>query len=117
MSVTAHASRTISAPKEVVWSVLDDFPRISAWSAGIQRSYTTGDADLVTGLGAATFSVRDNGDGTTEAIIDAAAVPKLPGLLVRLMAPVLSKGIAKNFGGLLDELATEAEQQHRATKI
>lgn len=158
MSVTARATRTVNAPKEVVWSVLDDFPGIAAWSAGIQKSYTTGDTELVTGLGAerrcelggnkvlderisaytagesmtidvwnveglplrsstATFSVRDNGDGTTEAIIDAAAVPKLPGLLVRLMAPVLSKGIAKNFGGLLDELATAAEQQHRATKI
>lgn len=152
MAVKAQVTRSINAPKDAVWAVLDDFPRIAAWSAGIQNSYTTGDGSKETGLGAerrcelggkkalderisaytegesmtvdvwnveglplkssqATFSVRSTGAGTTEASIDATAVPKLPGFLVALLRPVLSKAIAKNFAGLLDELATEAEAQ------
>ena len=151
MTVTAHTTRTADAPKDVVWAVLDDFAGIASWSAGIQNSYTTGDAALVTGLGAerrcelgggkvlderisaytpgesmtvdvwnveglplessvATFSVRATGPDTSEISIDAEAVPKLPGFLVTLMRPVLAKGIAKQFGGLLDELAAEAER-------
>ena len=151
MPLNAQASRTINAPKDVVWKVLDDFPGIASWSAGIQRSYTTGDSDLATGLGAerrcelggnkvlderisaytpgesmtvdvwnveglplrssqATFSVRSVGDGVTEATIDASAVPKIPGFIVALLSPILSKGLAKNFGGLLDELAAASER-------
>ena len=55
MAVKAQARRTIKAPKDVVWEVLDDFPNIAAWSAGIKKSYTPsdrGDADQATGLGA-----------------------------------------------------------------
>ena len=150
MPVKAHTSKIIDAPKDVVWKVLDDFPAIAAWSAGIQNSYSTGDTDVATGLGAerrcelggkkvlderissytagesmtidvwnveglplkssqATFAVRDLGAGKTEATIDATAEPKLPGLLVKLLGPILSKGIAKNFSGLLDELATASQ--------
>lgn len=152
MAVKATVTRSINAPKEVVWAVLDDFPRIAAWSAGIRNSYTTGDPDHVTGLGAerrcelggnkvlderiseyregesmtidvwnveglplessrATFSVRSTGAGTTEATIDAEAVPKLPAVVQKLIGPILSKGIARNFRGLLDELAAEAESR------
>lgn len=155
MAVHANITRTINAPKETVWAVLDDFPRISAWSAGIKDSYSTGDAEVTTGLGAerrcelggnkvlderiseyvpgermtidvwnveglplrsskATFSVRSTGPGTTVATIDTEAVPKLPGFLVAVLRPVLSKAIAKNFAGLLDELAAEAETGARA---
>ena len=152
MTVTATARRTIDAPKEAVWAVLDDFPTIAAWSAGIKKSYTTGEADRVTGLGAerrcelggkkvlderisayeegtsmtvdvwnveglplkssqAKFTVRATGEGTSEAIIEASAEPKLPGFVQKLLGGMLSKGISKNFGGLLDELAAEAERQ------
>ena len=150
MALNAQANRTINAPKEIVWQVLDDFPAIASWSAGIQNSYTTGNADLATGLGAerrcelggnkvlderisaytpgesmtvdvwnveglplkssqATFAVRDLGNGKTEATIDAEATPKIPGLIVTLLGPLLSKGLAKNFGGILDELAVVSE--------
>ena len=155
MPVKAQARRTINAPKDVVWEILDDFPTISAWSAGIKKSFTTGDTDKVTGLGAerrcelggkkvlderisdyksgesmtidvwnveglplkssqVTFSLRDAGDGTTEAIIDASATPKLPGFLVALMRPLIAKGVSKQFGGLLDELADESEARVKA---
>ncbi len=150
MPVKAHTRRTINAPKEIVWEILDDFPTIASWSAGIQKSFTTGDTELTTGLGAerrcelggkkilderisaytpgesmtidvwnveglplrsskTTFSVRSTGPGTTVATIDTEAVPKLPGFLVALLRPVLSKAIAKNFAGLLDELAVASE--------
>lgn len=153
MPVNATATRTIDAPKEVVWKILDDFPAISAWSAGIQQSYATGDTDVVTGLGAerrcelggkkalderisaytpgesmtvdvwnveglplkssqATFSVRSVGDAVSEVTIDASATPKIPGFIVSALSPVLSKGLVKNFGGLLDELAAASEQAH-----
>ncbi|MEM7326763.1 MAG: SRPBCC family protein [Actinomycetota bacterium] len=149
MAVPIHTTRTIDAPADAVWAVLDDFADISAWSAGIQNSYTTGDGVTATGLGAerrcelgagkildekisaytegesmtvdvwnveglplrssrATFSVRSIGEGRSEATVDAEAVPKMPGFLVALMRPVLSRAFAKNFSGLLDELATEA---------
>ena len=154
MPVNATVDRTINAPKDIVWDILDDFPTISAWSAGIKQSFTTGDTDKVTGLGAerqcilddagkkvlderisayrpgesmtidvwnvqglplkssqATFSVRSTGPNTTVATIEAAAVPKLPNVFVRLLHGLLSNGIAKNFGGLLDELAAAAEQR------
>lgn len=52
MPIKAKASRGVNAPKEKVWAVLDDFPGIASWSAGIQNSYTTGDENNVTGLGA-----------------------------------------------------------------
>jgi hypothetical protein len=151
MTVSAHTTRTVEAPKEAVWAVLDDFPRISSWSEGIKSSYTTGDEQIETGLGAerrcelggnkvlderisaytpgesmtvhvwnveglplssstATFSVRSTGPGTSEVSIDAEATPKLPGFLVAILRPLLSKGIAKNFAGLLDELATQVER-------
>ena len=154
MSINATTSRHINAPKEAVWAVLDDFPTIASWSAGIQKSFTTGDTDLVPGLGAerrcelggdkilderisaydegnsmtidvwnveglplksskATFSVRSMGDGTSEATIEAEAEPKVPGFVQKLLGGVLSKGIAKNFSGLLDELAAEAELRVR----
>ena len=151
MPVKAHTKRTINAPKEIVWKILDDYPTIASWSAGIQKSFTTGDTELTTGLGAerrcelggnkvldekisaytpgesmtidvwhveglplkssqATFAVRDLGDGQTEATIDAVAIPKIPGIIVTLLGPIISKGLAKNFGGLLDELAAASEQ-------
>ncbi len=154
MPVKAHAQRTINAPSESVWAVLDDFPQISTWSAGIQKSYTTGDTNSETGLGAerrcelggnkilderisaytpgesmtvdvwnieglplksskTTFSVRSAGPTSTEAVIDAEANPKLPEFLVRLLHPLLSRAIAKNFARLLDELAQEAETNVR----
>lgn len=157
MTVTATTHRSINAPKEVVWEVLDSFPDIAAWSAGIQKSYTTGDATKVTGVGAerrcelggskilderiaaytegesmtidvwnveglplksskATFSVRATGNGTSEASIDAEAEPKIPGVVQKIIGPVLSKGIAKNFSGLLDELAAEAESRARCER-
>ncbi|MCP5027399.1 MAG: SRPBCC family protein [Actinomycetia bacterium] len=150
MPVKAQAKRAINAPKDTVWAVLDDFPRISAWSAGIQNSYTTGNTDLETGEGAerrcelggnkilderiiaytpgesmtidvwnveglplksskTTFTLHPTGPGTTEATIDAEVTPKLPGLLVKLIGPIVAKGVAKNFSGLLDELAQQAE--------
>ncbi|MGI9605530.1 MAG: SRPBCC family protein [Acidimicrobiales bacterium] len=150
MTINATTSRTINAPQEVVWAILDDFPRISAWSAGIKNSYTTGDDAKETGVGAerrcelggkkilderiaaytpgesmtihvwnveglplkstkASFSLRSTGNGTTEATINAEVEPKIPGFMQAIMRPVLSKGIAKNFSGLLDELAAEAE--------
>ncbi len=152
MPVNATTSRTIDAPKETVWAILDDFPTISAWSAGIKQSFTTGDTAKVTGLGAerqcvlddrgtkvlderisaytpgesmtidvwnvkglpirssqATFSVRSIDSNTTVATIEAVAVPKLPGIMVTLLQWPLSKGITKNFSGLLDELASAAE--------
>lgn len=155
MAVPAHASRVINAPVEVVWAVLDDFPRIAAWSAGIKNSYTTGDGATATGLGAerrcelggkkvlderisaytegesmtvdvwnveglplkssqVTFSVRATGPDTTEARVDGQVVPKLPGVLVALARPLMAKGIGKNFGGLLDELAAESESRVRS---
>lgn len=155
MSVSAKVSRSVAAPSDFVWAVLDDFPNIAGWSAGIQKSYTTGDTDTGTGLGAerrcelggkkilderiseyvdgermtvdvwnveglplrsskATFAVRPTGAGTTEATIDAEVTPKLPAFLVKLVGPLLSKAIAKNFAGLLDELATEAESRVKA---
>lgn len=52
MSVKAEVQRSVNAPKEIVWAVLDDFPGIAAWSAGIVKSYTTGDGAKITGLGA-----------------------------------------------------------------
>lgn len=52
MPVKAHVERTINAPKDAVWAVLNDFPRLSTWSAGVQNSYTTGEDGNVTGLGA-----------------------------------------------------------------
>ncbi len=52
MPAHARVQRTVNAPKEVVWEILDDFPGIANWSAGIQKSFTTGDASKVTGLGA-----------------------------------------------------------------
>lgn len=153
MSVTATTKRTINAPKDVVWEILDDFPTISAWSAGIQQSFSTGDTTKTTGLGAerqcvldtagkkvlserisaytagesmtidvwdikglplksskTTFSVRATGPNTTVATIEAEAHPKLPAFLVRLLRAPLSKGVAKSFSGLLDELATTAEK-------
>lgn len=60
MSVTATTNRTINAPKEVVWAILDDFPTISAWSAGIKRSFSTGDTTKVTGLGAQRQCILDD---------------------------------------------------------
>lgn len=151
MPLKAQTKRTIDAPKEIVWQILDDFPTIASWSAGIQKSFTTGDTGLSTGLGAerrcelggkkvlderisaytegesmtidvwnveglplkssqTTFAVRDLGNGRTEATIDAVAIPKIPGFMVTLLGPLLSKGLAKNFGGLLDELAAASEQ-------
>lgn len=150
MTVKATIRRSINAPQEVVWAILDDFPGIAAWTAGIQNSYTKGDAEKMTGLGAerrcelggnkilderiaayapgesmtinvwnveglplrssvATFSVRATGDRTSEATINAEVEPKIPGFVQAILRPMLSKGIAKNFSGLLDELATEAE--------
>jgi hypothetical protein len=38
-------------------------------------------------------------------------VPKIPGFVVSLIGPLLSKAVAKNFAGLLDELAAEAESR------
>lgn len=154
MSVHAKTNRTINAPKEAVWAILDDFPIIAAWSAGIKQSFSTGDISKTTGLGAerqcilddrgkkvlderisaytpgesltvdvwnvqglplrssqATFSVRSTRPDETVVSIDAMAVPKLPGFLVKLLHGQLSKGIAKNFAGLLDELAATAEGQ------
>lgn len=152
MPVKANVSRRVDAPKEVVWAVLDDFSGIASWSAGIQKSYSTGDTEVVTGLGAerrcelggskilderisaytegesmtidvwnveglplksskATFSVRSTGVNTAEASIGAEAVPKIPGFVVSLIGPLLSKAVAKNFAGLLDELAAEAESR------
>ena len=64
----------------------------------------------ISGSKKATFSVRSVGDGVTEATIDASAVPKIPGFIVALLSPILSKGLAKNFGGLLDELAAASER-------
>ncbi len=154
MPVKANAQRTINAPRDAVWAVLDDFPRISTWSAGIQKSYATGDTNTATGLGAerrcelggnkilderisayspgesmtieiwnveglplkssrVTFSVRSTGPASTEVVIDAEANPKLPGFLVRLLHPLLSRAIAKKFAGLLDELAQESEMNAR----
>jgi carbon monoxide dehydrogenase subunit G len=140
MSVHAHTSRGIDAPTDVVWSVLDDFPRVSAWSAGIQDSYTTGDHATVTGLGAerrcelggkkivdiwnvqglpmessqVTFSVRSTGPTTSEVTIDAEAHLKMPGILVKVMGPLAVKPLTKNFSRLLDELAEEAEHRKLA---
>ena len=151
MAVKVNVKRSVNAPKEDVWAVLDDFPAIASWSAGIQKSYTTGDEKTVTGLGAerrcelggkkilderisdyrpgesmtidvwnveglplkssqATFSVHETGPGMSEARIQAEAVPKLPKFMVTLLGPIIAKGVAKNFSGLLDELAAEAEQ-------
>jgi len=160
MPINASTNRTINAPKDVVWEILDDFPTISAWSAGIKQSFSTGDTSKTTGLGAerqcilddrgkktlderisayepgesmtidvwnieglplhssqATFSVRSTGPNTTVATIDASAVPKLPGFMVKLLNGPLSKGIAKNFAGLLDELAAAAEANSAKTTV
>lgn len=155
MSVSANVSRRIDAPTEVVWGVVNDFPNIAAWSAGIQSSYTSGADGAETGLGAerrcelgggkilderisdyiegssmtihvygvkglpvksslVTFSVRPAADGGTEAVIDAELTPKLPGFVVSLAKGVLSKQVAKQFGGLLDEWATESEKRAAA---
>lgn len=154
MPVKARTTRTINASKDTVWTILDDFPAISAWSAGIKQSLTTGDTSKTTGLGAerqcvlddggkkvlderisaytpgesmtidvwnvkglplkssrATFAVRAEGPNVTVATIEAEVTPKLPGVLVKVFHGVLSKGIAKNFAGLLQELATAAERQ------
>ena len=54
------------------------------------------------------FSVKDVGDGKTEATIDATVEPKIPGFLVSLMGGMLSKQVAKQFGGFLDELESES---------
>ncbi len=150
MTVKARTQRSINAPKQVVWEILDDFPAIAGWSAGVQKSYTTGDTENTTGIGAerrcelggkkllderiaaytegesmtidvwnveglplksskTTFGVRATGDDTSEAFIEAEAEPKIPGVIQKLMHPILAKSIAKNFSGLLDELAAEAE--------
>ncbi|MCP3990928.1 MAG: SRPBCC family protein [Actinomycetia bacterium] len=155
MPAHARVQRTVNAPKEVVWEILDDFPGIANWSAGIQKSFTTGDASKVTGLGAerrcelggekllderisaytegqsmtvdvwnveglplksslTTFSVRAVDDDSTEVTVAAEAVPKMPGFLAGLLSPMASRFMAKNFSGLLDELATEAESQQKA---
>ncbi len=152
MPVKAQTQRTINAPQEAVWAVLDDFPAIAGWSAGIQKSYTTGTTDLATGVGAerrcelggnkildervsaytpgqsmtvdvwnieglplkssqTTFSVHTTGPGTSEARIQAEVTPKAPGFIVKLAGPLMAKGIAKHFSGLLDELAQEAERK------
>ena len=154
MTINATVSRPANAPKEVVWEILDEFPRISSWTAGIQNSYTTGDG-TVTGLGAerrcelggnkilderiveyregesmtievwnieglpmrstrATFSVHARSDGTSETRVVAAVEPKVPGVVQKVMGAAMSKAIAKNFGGLLEELATEAEARAAA---
>jgi uncharacterized protein YndB with AHSA1/START domain len=93
--------------------ILDE--RISAYTPG--ESMTV-DVWNVEGLpltsSVATFTVRSTGPDTSEVSIDAEAVPKLPGFLVALMRPMLSKGISKQFGGLLDELVTEAERNLEA---
>jgi len=45
-----HVSRQMSAPGWAVWSVLADFPHISAWNSGVKASYATSDAP--SGVGA-----------------------------------------------------------------
>lgn len=155
MTVKAKTSKIIDAPKDIVWDVLDDYGNIANWSAGIEKSFTTGVS--ATGLGAervcelggkkklqerithyepgeamtinvfgvtglpvkgsdTRFSVRANPDGTTEASIDAEMTPKMPGIVVKLMNGVIAGQVRKQFGGLLDELGTEAEQRARAAR-
>lgn len=154
MTVDATAQRRVEAPRETVWQVLDDFPNISAWSAGILNSYSTGDG-IATGLGAerrcelggkkvlderitdyrdgesitihvhnveglplnesiTTFSVTAGAENTSVVSVHAEASPKLPGVLVSLMRPLIARGLSKNLGGLLDELAAAAEQRVRS---
>ena len=47
---SVHVSRQMSAPSSAVWSVLADFPNISAWNGGIKASYATSTATA--GVGA-----------------------------------------------------------------
>lgn len=63
------------------------------------------------------FTVAATGSTTSEVKLDAQAVPKLPGFLVKLMGPLLSKSVAKQFAGLLDELATEAEKRQAGASV
>ena len=61
-----------------------------------------------------TFSVRQAVNGGTEAVIDAEMSPKLPGFVVALGRGMLSRKVAQQFGGLLDEWATESEKRAAA---
>lgn len=39
-----HVTRPMTAPRTAVWSVLADFPNISAWNGGVTNSYATSEA-------------------------------------------------------------------------
>lgn len=43
------ATKTIDAPKSVVWEVLADFANIAKWTSQVETSYTIGDP--ITGVG------------------------------------------------------------------
>ena len=36
--------RTVNAPRSNVWAVLADYPNIADWNAGVNKSYSLGDA-------------------------------------------------------------------------
>lgn len=36
--------RTVNAPRSAVWAILADYPNISAWNSGVNRSDSIGDA-------------------------------------------------------------------------
>ena len=42
--------RTLNAPREAVWAILADFPNISRWNSGVNKSHAT--SDTADGVGA-----------------------------------------------------------------
>ncbi len=52
MTIVTEVTRTIDAPQPAVWAVLADFPNVADWSAGVKKSYATGEASNGVGAGA-----------------------------------------------------------------
>lgn len=52
MGVKVESRKTINAPADTVWAVLDDFAGIETWSRGIQKSHKLDNNGAATGVGA-----------------------------------------------------------------